>query len=473
MKPLWLYLHFPHLHLDTLFKNAGSKTEAEQPLVILHGKQNQIVQFNQAAANLGINSNMGLGTAAALSQELQVIPYQYELEEKKLQEIAEHLYLVTSDISFFSPNGLLLRIHNMLSLYGGLQAYWILLKKQLHYFNISYHYATGQSPFAARMFARTARDMITEDSQQLQKALLQCQLTDSELPEKTILTLRRVGIHQLSDLLALSLKDIAKRFDIDLVTYLGRLTGEFHHPMTYFHPKSTFHQYIELLYEISHTDTLIRPIHQLLNALEHFLKVRDLLTQKIVFKFIQRDTDPLELEVGSAQGEYQAKKWSALTQLRLENLSLEAPVYGINLTTGETSIRAPEKADLFSNSQGALSYLQLISLLQAKLGQSAVKQPMLIDDFRPEIANIFHTANQQSTFSASYLQALRPAFLLPSPQPLREKAAIVNGPERISTGWWDNQLITRDYFIAHTYQGQWLWLFKTTEGKWFVHGVFS
>lgn len=470
MKSLWLYLHFPHLQLDTLFT---SESESEQPLVVLHGKQNQIVQLNQAAVKMGIANHMGLATAAALSQDLQVIPYQQDLEEKKLQEIAEHLYLVTSDISLFSPNGLLLRIHNMLPLYGGLEAYWSAVKAQLSYFNTSFNFATGQSPFAARMFARTGRNTISQDTQQLQQTLAKCQLNDSELPEKIILKLKRVGIHKVSDLLSIPLKDIAKRFDIDLVTYLGRLTGEFHHPVSYFHPKSAFHRYIELLYEISQTDTLIRPIQQLLSALESFLKVRDLLTQKIIFNFVQRDKDPLKLEVGSAQGEYQAKKWLELTQLKLENLTLDAPVYGVNLTTGETIIRSPEKTDLFSVSKGALSYLQLISLLQAKLGENAVKKPMLLDDFRPEIANVFHAANQHTVFSGSQLQSLRPAFLFSNPQLLRDQASIIDGPERISTGWWDNQLITRDYFIARTHQGQWLWLFKTTDGKWFVHGVFS
>ena len=55
-------------------------------------------------------------------------------------------------------------------------------------------------------------------------------LQQTELAVKTVQKLNRVGIHKVGDLLKLPLKDLAKRFDIDLVTYLGRLTGEFHHP---------------------------------------------------------------------------------------------------------------------------------------------------------------------------------------------------------------------------------------------------
>ena len=31
----------------------------------------------------------------------------------------------------------------------------------------------------------------------------------------------------------------------------------------------------------------------------------------------------------------------------------------------------------------------------------------------------------------------------------------------------------RDYFIARTEQGRWLWVFRTPEQQWFIHGQFS
>ena len=62
MKNLWLYLHFPHLQLDTLF----SQSPVEHALIVLDSKTNTVVQLNGQAKAAGICPSMGLGTAAAL-----------------------------------------------------------------------------------------------------------------------------------------------------------------------------------------------------------------------------------------------------------------------------------------------------------------------------------------------------------------------------------------------------------------------
>ena len=167
-----------------------------------------------------------------------------------------------------------------------------------------------------------------------------------------------------------------------------------------------------------------------------------------------------------------AKSWAVLIALKLENVTLSAPVFAVHLKVANSYIRNPDKSDLFAGKQGRLSRLQLISLLQAKLGEQAISTPTLNNDYRPErsIQGTKLFAQPPESFT---LYALRPSFLLSPPQHLREKVTIAYGPERIETGWWDSQAITRDYFIAHNQLGQWYWVFKTAKGDWFLHGVFS
>lgn len=468
MKNLWLYLHFPHLQLDTLF----SQAPVDHSLIILDSKTNTVLQLNRQAKAAGISLNMGLGTAAALDQKLQVIPYQAEIERHKLAEVAEVLYLVTCDICFFQPNGLLLRIHNMLNLYGGLDAYWKIVQGQLEQVQVSFHYATGHSPFAARILARDAWNTITDDYRLMKKRVGDCALQQTELHPKDVQKLTRVGIHSVGNLLKLPLKDIAKRFDIELVTYLGRLTGEFQHPMHFFHPPDHFYRYLELMFDIENTQTLQHPLKHLFNGLEQFLKVRDLLTQQLFITFKQRDKEDIALEIGSAQGEYQASKWQALAALKLETLQLNGPVCAITLKTGETQVRRPDKADMFDGQKGALSALQLISMLQAKLGDQAIQGIAIRDDFRPEYASVYSKPLQPNK-PLEHLQALRPSFLLHAPQPLTEQVSIIHGPERLHTGWWDNNEKTRDYFVARSTFGQWYWIYRTPDMRWYLHGLFG
>ena len=56
---------------------------------------------------------------------------------------------------------------------------------------------------------------------------------------------------------------------------------------------------------------------------------------------------------------------------------------------------------------------------------------------------------------------LRPSFILTTPEPLKDEVALLQGPERLMTGWWDGNDIIRDYFIARSQQGRWLWIFVT------------
>ncbi len=104
MMTLWIYLHFPALQLDTVFAPAA-ETEPAVPVVIVDGRVHQVVQANELAFNQGITLGMGLGSAAALCAGLQVHPYDAEIEQRAVEEIAQWLYLVTSDIALYPPQG--------------------------------------------------------------------------------------------------------------------------------------------------------------------------------------------------------------------------------------------------------------------------------------------------------------------------------------------------------------------------------
>lgn len=469
---LWLYLHFPNLQLDALLQQNPESNIHTQAYVILDERTNQVCQLNHAAYQAGIRLNMGLGTAAMLNGDLQVIPYQREITQNRLSDIAQSLYLVTSDICFFNDNSLLLRVHNMLNLYGDLNAYWQVVQHQLSLQQVVFHYATGHSPLGAKLLANTAWDQVTDNPIEIKKAITASPLQYTDLTPKAVEKLQRVGIYTIQGLLKVPLADIAKRFDMEVATYIGKITAQIPHPVRFFHPKKSFDRFIELLYDIENVQVLQAPLKQLLQGLEEFLKTRDLLTQTLVFILSQRDEKSIELNIHSQQGEYLAQSWAVLISLKLENIVLSAPVFAIRLIAKDTYIRSPEKNDLFAGKQGKLSRLQLISLLQAKLGEEAVFTPTLTNDYRPEqvIQNATRLAKPIQTFQ---LYPLRPSFLLPSPQRLHEKVSIAYGPERIETGWWDPKPIIRDYFIARNQLGQWYWVFKTPQGDWYLHGVFS
>lgn len=467
MKKLWLYLHFPRLQLDSLPDHSQ-----DVPVIILNAKNNQILQLNNAAIQKGIHIGMGLGTASALTSELQVEPYCIDVENNKVNEIADSLYLLTSDINIDLPNGLLLRVHNMLNLYGGLMPYWQAIKQQLQHKQLTFYYATGTTPLAAKLLSQSAYNQVQDAPNTLKQAVLQQPIQRTELAPKTIEKLQRVGINHIGDLASLSLSELAKRFDIDLVTYLGRLLGELQHSVRFYHPEKQFNRRIELLYEIESTDRLQVPLQQLLEGMEQFLKIREQVATALLLTLYQREKTALEIELSAADGEYRAESWQTLWQLKLEAVVLNAPLYAIALQTIDTQVKQPVESDLFSNRKKRLSDRQLLAQLQAKLGDESVQELEVGNDYRPEKAALY-TVKNKNTIAEVELQANRPLFIFPKPTQLKQQVTIISGPERIEFGWWEKNQSARDYFIARSKQGQWYWVFRTEKQHWFVHGIFS
>ena len=56
-----------------------------------------------------------------------------------------------------------------------------------------------------------------------------------------------------------------------------------------------------------------------------------------------------------------------------------------------------------------------------------------------------------------------------------DELALLGGPERIESGWWDDGDVARDYYRATRADGQHLWVFRECREprRWFTHGLFG
>ena len=132
----------------------------------------------------------------------------------------------------------------------------------------------------------------------------------------------------------------------------------------------------------------------------------------------------------------------------------------------------PEGRDLFDERPAdALPFAQLRERLRARLGPEAVTQLRTTTDPRPEYSQGVGSGGE----GRIELQP-RPTWLLPHPIPLRGAPPLVlAGPERIETGWWDGEVVRRDYYVVRTAQGQKAWVFcpPGEQGGWMLHGWFA
>ena len=78
-----------------------------------------------------------------------------------------------------------------------------------------------------------------------------------------------------------------------------------------------------------------------------------------------------------------------------------------------------------------------------------------------------------------------PFWLLSKPLALKVQANrphygtplhLLQGPERIESGWWDGLRIARDYFVAQDKNAVRYWIYRERDidhARWFLHGFFG
>jgi protein ImuB len=173
---------------------------------------------------------------------------------------------------------------------------------------------------------------------------------------------------------------------------------------------------------------------------------------------------------------------------RLSRVELPQAVIALRLVAVETSVLEAQNLSLIAGERNAKKdRAELIERLRARLGERAVTGIEAAPDHRPERAmRDCEPGNKTARAAATPACAVnrnRPLWLLPRPQRLHSRASrpwfdgevsLIAGPERIASGWWDDEDSTRDYFVARAADGETLWIYRHPDAdRWYLHGIFS
>lgn len=475
----WLYVHAPHLLLDTQLA-LQTPEQQQRPQIVLDGSRvgaRQVVQYNQAAATAGIRLQMAEVTATTLVAEIQLRPYHAAQEQRILEQLAQLWYQDIAHIALYPPQGLLFEVASVLRLYGGFDGLLQQLQQRLHEWPIRYVVASGDTPMRARLLAQAGQTLLSNDAGTVQQAVAQLPISASGLEPKHITRLQQVGITTIGALQQRHRSALGKRFGAAMTQYLAQLQGELPSPQQYYQPPAQFSQQLDLLTEVASWQQLVFPLRRLLQQLEAFLQVRQLSVRGLLLQVKHRDGQHTEQPIRFAHSVWQLKDMLSLTQLQLERQQLPQPALELALRAQRLEPRQVQHGDLVQASREISAPTQplgeLISRLQARLGEQAVQIPQSQRDWRPQQAQQWQLWQANSNASIAMPQLSRPMWLLEQEQPIDPQHWQLQwGPERLASGWWDDAPCQRDYYVAldqHQRQG---WIFHSQQG-WFVHGWFS
>lgn len=529
----WVALHLPSLAIESWAATLEPAARG-RPLALLQGAR--VVAVDAAAAVLGVQPGQQRATALALAPELRFGAADAAREARALQSVAHAALGFTPAVAVHGGHTVLMEVSTTLRLFGGLPR---LLQRLLHEAlpPLGHRAVPACAPTAlgAALLACWAsgdpwqQAPNSPQSPQLMPSQPAAQVTQAPClgPQATRLPALRalldtapaallwpqgapalellegLGVRTLGELRALPRDGVARRLGPAVLAVLDRARGDAPDPQDWVTPPERLAEQLELHARADTTEPLQHAASLLLARLVTWARARQGRVQRCVLALRHEprhraaDTVPefTPVEIALAEPAADAAHLQGLLRERLARLELPAPVTSLELRCDELVHAPPPDGELFpTRAAGQAGLARLLERLQARLGEDRVQRLEPADDHRPERAALTGPAASRPAFALpdtprAGARLTRPAWLLPEPQPLQERGPhpclagqplrLLAGPERIESGWWDDALAARDYFVAQTPDGALAWIYRSrlpAEGApagWFLQGWFG
>ncbi|HSD36951.1 MAG TPA: DNA polymerase Y family protein [Rhodocyclaceae bacterium] len=478
-KDLWLALHFHRFPLEVF-------DAMEQPAVV--AERHLVVCANAQAETLGVVAGMRLSGALGLAPGLAVHDRKTQREVETLDRLACWAGSFSPHVSLAEPDELLIEIGGCLRLFGGLDVLCGLIREGAVTQGFSVHMALAPTPRAAQWLARAGQEIACLDMQDIRRHAQGLSVAVIGLSAAEMQTLASLGVRQLKDLFVLPSSGLARRFGIRLPQQLAQALGEAADLRREFVFPESFVQKLELPAKVEQATMLLFAARRLLASLAGWLSVRASGVAECDLVLVHEDgIADTHLVLGFASPTRELARMERVLRERLDRLVLNAAATDLRLEAAAPVHLPGNTLGLFAQAS-AQSLDPVIERLRARLGKQAVHAMEINDDYRPECAT---QSVERCDVKETKGGPPRPLWLLPEVQSLQERDGALHyggvlqrvaGPERIESGWWDRGEVVeekasvgdvrRDYYVAVSVRGEWLWIFRDRQG-WWLQGVFA
>ncbi|MEY3184379.1 MAG: hypothetical protein RLZZ613_1067 [Pseudomonadota bacterium] len=498
-----------------------SKAERPQAALAIH-EHGLVYQANQQALDAGVSP--GLGKASALSRCPQLLwfPRDLNAETQYLQEQCWWLSRFTPNLCI-EDGFLLAEVSRSLKLFGGLEALVEQMSEGFSQVQRSLKLAIAPTARAAIWLSKWQANRnsnqvkksavfqnitIILDSSQLRQALegidINCLSTHTETAQQSqqLHMMREdLGLFKLKSLWDLPRKSLRQRLGARALLAMDQALGLEADPRIWLQIPENLNRLGKR--QFRKTTGRSCNVHSVCYSIL-FSSWLGLMT--ISFELHHRDRGPVSvIKLGTQTLCDQSKRWSGLWEEHIAKTVLRDPVVGISLCGGATQNMPLASERLFPGPNVVRqTQTALFERLQARLGRSSMFRMLTIAEHRPEMAQRLCELNCQADYNDHKLNSAklvsvmidqpsmglpRPLWFFEEPIPLIERSkrpywhgplALVAGPERIETAWWEGQWFARDYFIASDQRHVLYWIYRnrqhdpaSTSLQWFIQGCFG
>jgi protein ImuB len=492
---VFLAVHLPKLSLEVF--RPRWLPEPEHGSAVL--EKDKVVIADRAAREAGVLLGMKRGGVLTLSPETAMYERDIAREAAAQQEVGMALLKFSPDVALLDEATVIVEVGASLRLFGGLLSLCRQAKSMLNTFGLTARISaapTGQGAWLLAKYGQGrggARRVLQLAS--LERALL-------PLPMLAVPEIRPfadwfsgLGSKTIGDVRHLPRAGLQRRCGEHLLYSLDRAFGTAPELFGWLELPPTFSARIELPDRLEHADGAVFAAHRMIVQLCGWLCAKQLavtaITLSIEHERGRQALAPTLIEIALGEPTWHEDHLLHLVKERLHRVELAAPAIALRLDASKVDSAAPDTDSLFPEPGGSPEdHARLIELLIARLGDENVLRPAPTGDYRPEVANRWVPVSQAANNSTFPDGLPRPTWMLATPmrllmrqhRPFYDSSLRLMSPaERIEAGWFDGELVTRDYFVAQAEDRSCYWIYRERISsrdaeeapRWFLHGLFG
>ncbi|SDZ56690.1 protein ImuB [Jannaschia faecimaris] len=490
--------------------------DPDAPLVLAaQGPHGPVVHAaNPSAQAEGAARGMRITDVRALTPMVQVVPADLSGDAEALRRLMLWSRRWCPWSASDGADGIVLDTTGSDHLWGGEAAMLSDMQARLRDLGQEARLAVAPTHGAAWALARygAAREICGPSALKARLAMLP--VAALRLDGATLLTLRRLGLKHIGDLMLIPRATLERRFGRDgraLMTPLRRLdqmTGDLPEPIVSPPPPQRFRVVHRLAEPVMDPQPLLPEPMQMLCA---ELAAAGQGLRGLRLELYRTDGTTSRFEAGCAQASRDPAHLQNLLTCHFESLDAGFGFDTLSLEALRPEPLAAAQVRLDGGVQADVALATLVDRLTVRLGPDAVQLPDPVESHLPECADRWSPAVRRAGLLApgglggGGLVAPsrdRPVRLLRSPERIevlyavpegppvrfkwRRKPYLIRrhqGPERIAPEWWRARPGTRlrDYYKVEVEAGERYWLFREGimgdgrggEPDWFLHGLFA
>ncbi|MBA5686325.1 DNA polymerase Y family protein [Duganella sp. LX47W] len=488
---LHVTVYLPLLPLEALcphWSDAG-------PLAVID--KGIVLKVSVEAARAGVRLGMRSGGVSAISPDTQILERSEEKEALAVEAISTALMQFTPEVTHQRDFSVLLDVSASLTLFRGPHALCVRIMHTIRALGFTAQLGVAPTAEGAWLLAHSyrmkglllKRRVLSMTSLKCRLDVLPCGL----VPEAVQFHdwLNDIGAKRIGALRQLPRAGLLRRTNKELLATLDRAYGEAPEMFEWIKPALSFSARIETFDRVEHAEALLhgatRLILQLVGWLSSLQQSIRVLALHLEHERGRAAVPPTEIELALAEPTWHEQHLVRLLKERLGKIELERPVIALRLEAVKIEPMLPPNETLFPEPGGSpQDYARLLELLTARLGAENVLVPANVDDYRPEVCNSWTpaTSKRPKTQVEEILDG-RPFWLLPTPIRLLMRderpfyvspLKIIDGPERLEAGWWNDQTAARDYYVAQGSDASCYWIYferVQEDPRWYLHGLFA